>query len=83
MLQGIIHVAVCFEQLRRGNARGALSQWRKAEAKLGGRTHAYGVDVARWCETMRAFLMRIDLAGRAGGSSAPLPEESAWPVPPE
>jgi predicted metal-dependent hydrolase len=81
VLQGIIHVAVCFEHLRRGNERGALSQWRKADARLAGRAHRFGIDVTSWVIALRAFIKRIDLEGRVVHPGDPLPEQRAWPLP--
>ena len=87
-LQGLIHVAVSFEHLRRGNPRGALSQWGKAESKLGRLgTRTCGIDIDAWRAEVRGFFAQIDLERRAGaqGSGAPpeaLPGEPSWPVPP-
>ena len=87
-LQGLIHVAVSFEHLRRGNPRGALSQWRKAEPKLGRLgTQPCGIDVDAWRAEIRRFFARIDLERRAvaqgsGTSPDPLVDERSWPVPP-
>lgn len=86
-LQGLIHVAVSFEHLRRGNPRGALSQWRKAQQKLdrlGSRP--FGIDVVAWRMDVRRFFARIDLETRVqrqrdGPPPDPLPDEGSWPVP--
>jgi len=86
-LQGLIHVAVSFEQLRRGNPRGALSQWDKAQPKLGLiAPRPYGIDVTTWRAEIDSFFARIDLAGRAvaqrnGTPVEELPDERHWPVP--
>lgn len=86
-LQGLIHVAVSFEHLRRGNPRGALSQWNKAQPKLGllG-IHPFGVDISTWQTEIGRFFAEIDLERRAqlenGGTPMdPIPDESSWPVP--
>jgi predicted metal-dependent hydrolase len=86
-LQGLIHAAVSFEHLRRGNPRGAASQWRKAETKLGVLgPFACGIDVAAWCSAVREFFASIDLDSRVAaepgdGPVAELPDERTWPVP--
>ena len=86
-LQGLIHAAVSFEHLSRDNPRGALSQWRKAQPKLGlPGPRTCGIDVAGWRAEIDRFFARIDLEGRveAQGSGKPvdaLPDERCWPVP--
>lgn len=83
-LQGLIHVAVCFEHLRRGNPRGAWSQWCKAQSRLGGlRGPRWGLDVPAWMAEIAAFVTGIGLQEGAGQGSLELPPESRWPVPPE
>ncbi len=87
-LQGLIQVAVSFEHLRRGNPRGALSQWGKAGSKLGRLgTRTCGIDIDVWCAEISRFFAQIDLerrAGAQGGGPSPeaLPGETSWPVPP-
>lgn len=86
-LQALIHVAVSFEHLSRGNPRGAASQWQKAGPKLlllG--THPFDIDVDAWRAEIEQFFAAIDLERRArkqtsGAAPETLPDESTWPVP--
>lgn len=86
-LQGLIHAAVSFEHLRRGNARGAHSQWQKAELKLDpAAPAAVEFDLARWRDEVQAFHARIELPHRVeeqaqGTPSEPMPDPRTWPVP--
>lgn len=86
VLQGLIHVAVAFEHLERGNPRGAHSQWRKAQQKLdrlGPRP--WGIEIEVWRHAVAAFFDGIDLERRAqrpkGGPAEALPDRDTWPVP--
>ena len=76
-LQSLIHVAVSFEHLRRNNPRGALSQWRKAQPKLGRLgPRPCGIDVAAWRAEIGRFFVRIDLEGRAVAQGSGMPAEA-------
>ncbi len=86
-LQGMIHAAVSFEHLRRGNPRGASSQWQKAREKLGAIDPAEsGIDVGTWVGEIAAFYDSISLEKRVevqrrGVDDAALPPGESWPIP--
>src|SRR5262245_37996062 len=73
VLQGLIHIAVALEHLRRGRRTGALSQWAKAHRRLVGCGEWYcSIGVGAW---LRA------LAPLFAPAAIPPPPE-AWPTPP-
>ena len=77
-LQGMIHIVVAFEHVRRGNPRGARAQWQKANAKLGDAPDSFhGVQLAAWQRATAEFFadwadeIPEDLPARA--DHAPVP----------
>lgn len=85
-LQGLIQLAVSLEHFRRGNPRGALGQWAKAQRRLDGLTSPRGgIDLARLLAEMHAFYEAHDLAGRVADAIADTPRlpllDARWPAP--
>ncbi len=82
ILQGMIHIVVAFEHVRRGNARGARAQWNKAMVKLEDAPDSFhGVRLAEWQQATAEFFaawkdgVPQDLSARA--DTAPRPEIAA------
>lgn len=84
ILQGVIHLVVSFEHLRRGNPRGAQAQWLKAQTKLqAGRARYEGIEIGNWYHAIASFYALIDLAAAAERGTLPedLPAMEEWPIP--
>ena len=55
-LQGMIHIVVAFEHVRRGNTRSAATQWTKAQKRLRAAPDQFeGIDLARWRRETEEF----------------------------
>lgn len=77
-LQGMIHIVVAFEHVRRGNPRGARAQWTKAQAKLEGAPETFhGIRLAVWQQAVEAWFGEYPTAGasdpEAASGAAPRP----------
>ncbi|MDP6934160.1 MAG: DUF309 domain-containing protein [Myxococcota bacterium] len=90
-LQGLIQAAVSLVHLQRGNPRGALGQWTKAQGKWRGmEPWRDGVGIGPWQESLSVFFSQIRLeervaryrAGESDGDLPPLPPPESWPRPP-
>ena len=90
-LQGLIQAAVSLVHLRRGNPRGALGQWTKAQGKWQGmEAWRDGVGIGRWQEALTVFFSQIRLeervaryrAGESDEDLPALPPLESWPRPP-
>jgi predicted metal-dependent hydrolase len=84
IVQGLIHLVISFEHLRRGNPRGAQAQWLKAQVKLKrGTATLEGIEIGIWYRAIESFYASIDLAGAVAREKMPenLPAMKDWPVP--
>ena len=83
-LQGLIHVLVSLEHLRRGNPRGCHGQWDKARRRLADVPPRFsGLEIQAWMNELEVFYQRLDLssAARTRTFTQPVPEIESWPVP--
>ncbi len=83
-LQGLIHILVSLEHLRRKNPRGCRGQWEKARRRLTDVPPRFaGLEIQRWMEALEVFYAGLDLesAARNRSFSLPLPEIQSWPTP--
>ena len=84
-LQGMIHIVVAFEHVRRGNLRGALAQWSKAQRRLTGSPDEFvGIDLARWRRAAGRFFAQLKEAdaGPEAAAAAPQPERRSSAIRP-
>jgi len=90
-LQGLIQAAVSLVHLQRGNPRGALGQWTKAQGKWRGmEPWRDGVGIGPWQEALGAFFAQIRIedrvaryrAGESDEGLPVLPPLQGWPRPP-
>lgn len=84
VIQGVIHLVISLEHLRRGNPRGAHAQWLKAQTKLKrGSATFEGIEIGGWYRAIESFYASIDLAGTAALGTVPadLPAMEKWPIP--
>ncbi|HAC81047.1 MAG: DUF309 domain-containing protein [Candidatus Binatia bacterium] len=83
-LQGLLHIVVSLEHLRRGNPRGCQGQWDKARQRLADVPPCFaGLEIPGWMDELEVFFRRLDLAAAAEARlfTQPIPEIETWPIP--
>ena len=83
-LQGLIHLLVSLEHLRRQNPHGCLGQWKKACRRLQDVPNPFaGLEIRDWMAELEKFYGYLDLesAARNRSFSVPVPKIETWPIP--